>query len=225
MHDTSVGESPPTWMPPLWEDRWQAGLALAEALGDLRPPSLLLALPRGGVAVAAAMAHALELPLATWCVRKVADPINPELAIGAVAPGDVTVWRNGGAAMRRQVAAQRGGWLQAQHRELRRRQRLFGDPEPACLQGLPLVVVDDGVATGMTLQAALISLRRCSPASLQLAVPVADGQVIDSLAPLVDGLTVLARVSNLEAVGLWYRHFEQLEDSEVLDLLTKARRC
>ena len=223
MHDTTVGESPPIWSPPLWEDRRQAGQALAAARADLRPPALLLALPRGGVAVAAAMAHCLGLPLATWCVRKVADPANPELAIGAVAPGGVTVWRNGGAARRREAAARQGGWLTAQVQELRRRGRVFGDPDPASLRGLPLVVVDDGVATGMTVRAALLSLRRCAPASLELAVPVADRLVLDCLAPLVDRATALAVVSQLEAVGLWYHHFEQLTDAEVLDLLAAVR--
>lgn len=222
--DTSVGESPPTLLPPLWDDRRQAGLALAGLLADLPPDTLLLALPRGGVAVAAAMAEQLALPLATWCVRKVADPANPELAIGAVAPGDVTVWRNGAAASRHEAAARRGGWLQAQRQELARRGELFGDPDPASLRGLPLVVVDDGVATGMTLQAALLSLRNCLPASLQLAVPVADRQVLARLAELVDRSTVLAAVFDLQAVGLWYRHFEQLTDAQVLELLAAARR-
>ncbi|QVL54144.1 MAG: phosphoribosyltransferase [Cyanobium sp. M30B3] len=224
MLDTSVGESPPILLPPLWDDRRQAGRALAARLRDLGPDTLLLALPRGGVAVAAVMADQLALPLATWCVRKVADPANPELAIGAVAPGDVTVWRNGASASRHEAAARRGGWLQAQRRELARRGELFGDPDPASLLGRPLVVVDDGVATGMTLQAALVSLRRCGPASLQLAVPVADRQVLAALAALVDRTTVLAAVADLQAVGLWYRHFEQLTDAEVLDLLAEARR-
>jgi len=85
--DTSVGESPPTLLPPLWNDRRQAGLALAGLLADLPPDTLLLALPRGGVAGGAALVEQLGLPLATWCVRKVADPANPELAIGAVARG------------------------------------------------------------------------------------------------------------------------------------------
>jgi len=79
------------------------------------------------------------------------------------------------------------------------------------------------VATGMTLRAALLSLRRCAPASLQLAVPVADGQVLASLAPLVNRVTVLAAVPQLEAVGIWYRHFEQLTDDEVLALLAAPR--
>jgi putative phosphoribosyl transferase len=222
--DTSVGESPSIWSPPLWDDRHQAGVALADELGDLRPGTVLLALPRGGVAVAAAMAAQLALPLATWCVRKVANPANPELAIGAVAPGGVTVWRNGGEASSHEAAARRGGWLQVQCQELERRRQLFGDPDPASLRGRPLVVVDDGVATGMTLRAALISLRPLGPASLQLAVPVADRQVLSTLAPLVERCTVLAAVSQLEAVGSWYRRFEQLCDAEVLALLAAARR-
>jgi len=219
MHDTSVGESPP-----LWDDRRQAGLALAAVRGDLRAPALVLALPRGGVAVAAAMAATLGLPMATWCVRKVADPANPELAIGAVGPGDVTLWREGMAGSRHEAAARSGGWLRAEQQELERRRWLFGDPEPAILRGLPLVVVDDGVATGMTLCAALDSLRRCGPASLELAVPVADRQVLASLAPLVNRITVLAAVADLEAVGVWYRSFDQLSDGEVLALLAAARR-
>jgi putative phosphoribosyl transferase len=221
--DTSVGESPPTSLPPLWDDRHQAGLALAARLHDLPPDTLLLALPRGGVAVAAAMAERLTLPLATWCVRKVADPTNPELAIGAVAPGEVVVWRNGAGASCHEAAARRGGWLEAQRQELARRAELFGDPDPSSLRGLPLVVVDDGVATGMTLQAALLSLRNCGPASLQLAVPVADRQVLPGLAALADRTTVLAAVAELQAVGLWYRHFEQLTDAQVLELLTAGR--
>jgi hypothetical protein len=115
------------------------------------------------------------------------------------------------------------GW-DAQRQELERRRQLFGDPDPASLRGRPLRVVDDGVATGMTLRAALISLRRWGPASLQLAVPVADRQVLSTLAPLVERCTVLAVVSQLEAVGSWYRCFEQLCDAEVLALLAAARR-
>lgn len=216
--DTSVGESPP-----LWTDRHGAGLALAAVRADLHPPALLLALPRGGVAVAAAMADQLGLPLATWSVRKVADPANPELAIGAVAPGGVVVWRDGAAGRDLGDQARRQGWLAAQQRELARRQVRFGDPSPERLRHRLLVVVDDGVATGMTLRAALLSLRRLEPASLQLAVPVADRQALAGLAPLLDRITVLAAVPELVAVGQWYERFEQLSDAQVLDLLAPRR--
>ncbi len=212
--------------PPLWADRHEAGLELARACGRLRNPVLpvtLVALPRGGVPVAAAMAAELGCELATWSVRKVADPAFPEVAIGAVAPGGVAVWRDGGAARRHEHAARSRGWLEEQEAELERRQRLFGDPPPEQLRGRHLVVVDDGIATGMTVEAALLSLRRLEPSRLELAVPVADRGVADWLASLVDRLTVLAPVHDLTAVGLWYRRFEQLSDAQVIDQLARLR--
>lgn len=213
--------------PPLWADRHQAGLELARACGSLHQPMLpvtLVALPRGGVPVAAAMAAELGCALVTWSVRKVADPAIPEVAIGAVAPGGVAVWRDGGAARRHESAARSRGWLAEQEEELERRQQLFGDPSPAQLCGRHLVVVDDGIATGMTVEAALLSLRRLQPARLELAVPVVDRRVAAGLARLVDRLTVLAPVDDLTAVGVWYSRFEQLRDDQVLEQLARLRR-
>jgi putative phosphoribosyl transferase len=210
--------------PPLWRNRHQAGLALAEACVDrldMGPDSLLLALPRGGVAVAAAMASRLNLPLATWSVRKIADPAWPELAIGAVAGRGVVVWRHGEAALWRAQAAQRQGWLGDQQRELERRRLLFGDPGDDQLHQRHLIVVDDGVATGMTVKAALLSLRSLEPASLTLAVPVVDRDLVPELQPLVNHLVALALVDDLTAVGLWYEQFEQLGDGQVLALLSQ----
>lgn len=217
------------YQPPLWLNREAAGADLAcrfHAWGHPGEMTLLLALPRGGVPVAAEMARRLHWQLATWSVRKVADPSWPELAIGAVAAGGVVVWRDGGqqGAQAREGMARRQGWLQREERELARRQALFGDPNPAQLEGRHLVVVDDGIATGMTVQAALLSLQRAHPASLTLAVPVVDRDVVDSLAALVDQLVALAIVDDLQAVGLWYRNFEQLSDAEVLDLLNSTER-
>jgi putative phosphoribosyl transferase len=212
--------------PPLWLDRHQAGCALAACCCLGQSPAarrglaspLLLALPRGGVAVAAPMARRLGMPLATWSVRKVADPADPEVAIGAVAPGGVILWRPGAGP----PAAVRQGWLAAEQRELERRRRCFADPDPGSLRGRRLLVVDDGIATGMTLEAALLSLRRLGPAGLELAVPVADRRLLAHLRPLVDRATVLAVVDGLQAVGPWYRHFPQLSDGEVLELLAAA---
>ncbi len=214
-----------TFRHPLWTDRHQAGLALAEVFADrqgLSRDTTLLALPRGGVAVAAAMAARLALPLATWSVRKVADPAQPELAIGAVAAGGVTVWRDGQGATLRATTATRHGWLRAQEQELRRRQQLFGDPPGEQLHGRHLIVVDDGIATGMTVKAALLSLRQLQPASLALGVPVVDRQVAAELGRLVDRLEALAVVDHLQAVGMWFEHFEQLRDEKVLALLHPA---
>lgn len=210
--------------PPLWITREEAGAELAarfHSWGMPREQTLLLALPRGGVPVAAAMARRLHWPLATWSVRKVADPSWPELAIGAVAAGGVVVWRDGRnqGAYAGEGLARRQGWLEKEERELARRQALFGDPPPEQLQDRHLVVVDDGIATGMTVRAALLSLQRCRPASLTLAVPVVDRDVVADLDPLVDRLEALAVVDDLRAVGLWYRDFGQLSDGEVLELL------
>jgi putative phosphoribosyl transferase len=216
-------------VPPLWRNRSEAGAQLAKrfapATDSTAVNTLLLALPRGGVPVAAAMAHHLGYPLATWSVRKVADPAWPELAIGAVAAGGVVVWRDGGegGAQEREQRARRLGWLQTEERELARRQALFGDPAPEWLRDRHLVVVDDGIATGMTVRAALLSLRQQGPASLTLAVPVVDREVAQALHPLVDRLEALAEVEDLRAVGLWYGEFAQMGDEEVLDILRNAR--
>jgi putative phosphoribosyl transferase len=211
-------------LPPLWSTRQDAGSQLAARF--LRWPhpkgeTLLLALPRGGVPVAAEMARKLGWPLATWCVRKVANPTWPELAIGAVAAGGVVVWRDGGqrGAQDREALARKQGWLQREERELARRQALFQDPEPAELLAHHLVVVDDGIATGMTVRAALLSLRQFRPSSITLAVPVVDREVVKDLEPLVNRLEALAVVDDLRSVGLWYRDFAQLSDRQVLDLL------
>ncbi|MEB3334742.1 MAG: phosphoribosyltransferase family protein [Cyanobacteriota bacterium] len=213
--------------PPLWRDRTEAGNALArrfQSWPQSQGATLLLALPRGGVPVAAAMARLLGWPLATWSVRKVADPSWPELAIGAIAAGGGGVWREGMgvSAREREQRARDQGWLRREELELGRRQALFGDPSPESLRRRHLVVVDDGIATGMTVRAALLSLRECDPASLALAVPVVDEQVVGELEPLVDRLEALAVVRDLRAVGLWYADFGQLGDQQVLDLLRRG---
>jgi len=214
--------------PPLWTTRGEAGAQLATRFLDWDKPreqTLLLALPRGGVPVAAEMARKLGWPLATWSVRKVADPTWPELAIGAVAAGGVVVWRDGGhqGARERERLAREQGWLQMEERELARRQALFGDPDHANLNYRHLVVVDDGIATGMTVRAALLSVRQFHPFSLTLAVPVVDREVVKDLEPLVDRLEALAVVADLRAVGLWYRDFDQLSDAQVLEMLRIER--
>ncbi len=207
--------------PPRWSNRHQAGLELAERLktSAWRDDSTVIGVPRGGVPVAVVIGRQLGLPVATWSVRKVADPLQPELAIGAISGGHVAVWRNGQAALRRQEQALSQGWLQLQERELERRRRLFGDPTPEQLRNRHLIVVDDGIATGMTVRAALLSLRKAEPRSITLAIPVADCTVANQLRPLVDQLEILVLVEELQSVGMWYETFNQLGDQEVLDLL------
>lgn len=217
-------------MPPsrrLWRDRRDAGQGLARRFLDCRhagATTSLVALPRGGVPVAVAMAELLDLPLFTWAVRKLAQPWAPELAIGAVAPGDVVLWADQpGGPGGEQVDGRCDELVEMERQELSRRQSLFGDPDPILLSGRHLIVVDDGIATGMTTRAALVSLRRWSPASLSLGVPVLDRSLLPLLQPLVERLEVLQVVDHLRSVGEWYEHFEQLEDAEVLALLKRVR--
>jgi putative phosphoribosyl transferase len=209
--------------PPLWRDRTAAGRELAERWADLkgRKDTLLIALPRGGVAVAAAMADGLGLPLATWAVRKITDPSWPEVAIGAIAPGGVVLWDRPSLRRLGLSPQQQARLVADQRRELERRQRLFGDPGAPELRDRPLLVVDDGVATGLTVRAALASLRQGQPRRLVLAVPVIDGVVATSLEPALDGLVALARVRGLRSVGGCYRHFDQVGDVTVLALLAQ----
>jgi len=211
--------------PPLWRDRQQAGEALAEVLQAWRgaPSAVVIGLPRGGVVVAAAVAEALQLPLASWAVRKLAHPQAPELAVGAIAPGGVLLWEEPylhqlhlDPPLRRELVA-------TQDRELHRRQRLYGDPAAASLQGHTLLVVDDGIATGLTVRAALQSLRQTRPARLVLAVPVLDQRLLERLTPLVDQLVALAAVPSIQAVGTWYEHFQPVPDAQVLALLATGR--
>ena len=206
---------------PLWPDRAAAGRALAQRLTAWRhrPDALVLGLPRGGVVVAAEVARALGLSLASWAVRKLAHPRAPELALGAVAPGGVLIWDEAIAASQGLTPALRQRIVAEQSRELERRQRLYGDPEPAALRDRPLLVVDDGVATGLTVRAALQSLRQVRPSCLVLAVPVIDRNVASQLRRDLDQLVALAEVDDLWAVGAWYERFAPVEDEQVLELL------
>jgi putative phosphoribosyl transferase len=211
---------------PYWSDRTAAGLELAVRLEPFRShadATVLVALPRGGVAVAAPMAHQLQLPLTTWAVRKLALPTNPEFAIGAMAPGDVVLWDPSSSRGLLHYPDLRRSILERESRELRRRQQLFGDAPPELLSDRQLIVVDDGIATGLTVRAALVSLRQLHPKRLILAVPVAANRVLHELRELVDELVVLAPVDDLIAVGCHYFRFEQLSDNDVLTLLAACR--
>jgi putative phosphoribosyl transferase len=206
----------------LWKDRRAAGLQLAERLGPWAQQGLtttVIGLPRGGVAVAAAVAEQLQLPLASCSVRKLALPTAPEYALGALAGQGVVVWNPTPWGSARLSEGQRRALVDAARPELERRRQRFADPEPGTLRGRRLIVVDDGIATGMTVLAALQALRRCEPAELVLAVPVLDQRLVSQLSPLVDALIAVAIVSGLRAVGDYYDDFSQVSDSMVEQLL------
>jgi len=209
-----------------WNDRRAAGLALAARLRALLPHpagSVVVALPRGGVVVAAEVARALQLPLTTWSVRKLALPTQPEIALGALAPGGVILWDPHTAWMFEEHPVLRDQVIEREGKELERRRRLYGDADPSELRGRPLIVVDDGIATGLSVRAALISLQQLGPAHLVLAVPVAARQSLPALRELVDDLVLLAAPDDLVAVGLHYGRFDQVDDAQVLELLRQVR--
>lgn len=208
--------------PVLWQNRANAGQALATLLSAWRDQgdrTTVIGLPRGGVVVAAAVAQQLHLPLASWAVRKLALPANPEFAIGAIAAGNVVVWNPvAEPSLTPQLRAQliTHAWP-----ELVARQERFNQPAAEALRGRTLIVVDDGVATGMTVRAALIALRQCHPAQLVLAVPVMDRDLLPELGNLVEDLIVVRVVDQLQAVGRYYADFDQVSDSEVCALLER----
>lgn len=212
-------------MEKVFEDRVDAGRQLGARLSrmNLQDP-VVLALPRGGVPVAAEVARALHAPLDLVLVRKIGAPSQPELAIAAVADGaepaleiDESTLAASGAS-REYVARQVGAHLQ----EIERRRRLYLQGRaPLDLEGRTAVLVDDGIATGTTARAAIQALRWRHPRRIVLAVPVAPAEELPALASLVDELVCLSQPSYFRAVGAHYRDFEQTTDDEVRDLMSQ----
>ena len=208
-----------------FHDRTHAGQLLAERLASYagQPDLLVLALPRGGVPVAHQIARALHAPLDVWVVRKLGAPQQPELAIGAIAPGGIQVLASSLIRELRippdeltQIAAREGA-------ELDRRLAAYrGNRPPVDVRGKTVLLVDDGLATGASMRAAIASLRPLEPVRIVVAVPVADSGVCTRLAHEADEVVCLYTPPRLAAVGQWYQNFSQTTDEEVRALLTGA---
>lgn len=214
-------------MASLFTDRADAGRQLARRLARvlLPPPVVVLALPRGGVPIGAEVARALAAPLDLLLVRKIGAPWQRELAVAAVVEGDGPEVVVDDEMLAASGADER--WVQDQSRaawrEIERRRALYlkGRSRPA-LAGATVVVVDDGIATGTTVRAALRGLRRSRAGRLVLAVPVAPADTVDRLRPEVDELVCLAMPDPFQAVGRHYRDFHQVDDAEVMAALDAA---
>lgn len=212
-----------------YDDRVAAGDALAGQLTHYagRNDVVVLGLPRGGVPVAARVADALRAPLDVLVVRKLGLPRQPELAMGAIAgvDGDIEVVRNARVIARAGVDdATFAAALEAETRVLRSRERRYRGDRPACpVADRTVLVVDDGLATGATMRAAVTALRQRGPARIVAAVPIAAATVRDALRGETDEVVCPWTPAGFSAVGEGYRDFRAITDEEVQDLLSAAR--
>jgi len=204
-------------------NRTEAGVRLADALEKYKKSdTVVLALPRGGVPVAAEIAARLKAPLDLVLVRKIGVPFQRELAMGAVVDGDTPiVVRN--ESVIREADVSESEFRAACKREMaeieRRRQAYLGGRSPVEVSGRVAIVVDDGIATGATTRAALRAVRARHPKTLILAVPVAPTSTLPSLKGEVDELVCLEAHEPFGAIGFFYNDFRQLEDQDVIAIL------
>jgi predicted phosphoribosyltransferase len=210
-----------------YRDRRDAGRRLADRLFTLagRGDVVVLALPRGGVPVGHEVARALGAPLDVFLVRKLGVPGREELAMGAIASGGVRVINTDvvralgiAPAVIDQVAAE-------EERELARREWEYRDDRPPPdVSGRVVILVDDGLATGSTMRAAVLAVRERAPAAVIVAVPVGAAETCSAMKDVADDVVCLQAPEQFAAVGLWYEDFSQTRDEEVRELLTNATR-
>jgi putative phosphoribosyl transferase len=207
-------------------DRIDVGKRLASVLKDFPDKNgIVLAIPRGGVVVGFEIAKALNLPLDVIIPRKIGAPQNPELAIGAVAEDGTTILDNQLikylAVSREYVTIE----TQCQKQEIRRRFKLYRqDTSYPDLKGLDVIVVDDGIATGSTMKAALASVKNRGAASITVAVPVGPPSTIKELEKMADHVVCIHTPEFFQAIGEFYKDFNQTSDEEVIGLLLENKR-
>lgn len=206
-------------------DRWAAGRVLAESLRAYagRPDVLVLGLPRGGVPVAFEVARELGVRFDIFLVRKLGAPGQEELAMGAIASGGVVVIND------EVVDALRISWdlveteIARERMELTRRELLYrGGRKPPEVGGQIVILVDDGLATGSTMRAAVRALRRKQPASIIVAVPTAARSTCEEFLTIADDCVCTITPDPFQAVGLWYDDFDQISDQQVCDLVAQS---
>jgi predicted phosphoribosyltransferase len=208
-----------------YRDRRHAGRELASKLLEYadRPDVTVLALPRGGVPVAYEVATALRAPLDVFIVRKLGVPGHEEYAMGAIATGGVRVLDERVVRTARVTRAELDAVTAAEQRELERRERQYrGDRPPPDVTGRTVILVDDGLATGATMRAAVTALREEGAARVVVAVPIAPPETCDAFRDVVDDIVCARTPEPFYAVGLWYDDFSQTTDEEVHELLQGA---
>lgn len=203
-------------------DRRHAGAELASRLGHLKDRSdvVVLALPRGGVPVAHEVARALDAPLDVFLVRKLGVPAHRELAMGAIASGGVRVLNDDVVAWYRIPESVIDAVAREEQAELERREREYRDGRtPVELRDRIVLLIDDGLATGSTMRAAVQAVRAHAPSRIVVAVPVGSPDTCREFADIADEIVCARAPEHFSAVGEWYRDFSQTSDAEVRELL------
>ncbi|HYF04559.1 MAG TPA: phosphoribosyltransferase [Patescibacteria group bacterium] len=209
-----------------FKDRSDAGKQLAQSLENLRGrDSRVLALPRGGVPVAVEIAKFLHIPMDIFVARKLGAPHNPEFGVGAIAEGGVIVFDNSTLRSLGLTQVDMQDIITEEFAEMERRIALYrGNRHNLQIGNKTVILVDDGLATGITALAAIRSLKLSKPKEIILAVPVCAQDSADNLRQEGITITCLHAPHNFMAVGLWYKNFAQTTDQEVLDILTRANK-
>ncbi len=212
----------------MYKDRQDAGETLARALSDLSlPDPVVFALPRGGLPVAVPVARALDAPLDLILVRKIGVPTQPEVAAGAIVDGppEHVYYNERVLNVANLTEADLQSTVERKRGELAdRRQTYLQGRDPLPVRDRTAIVVDDGIATGATVRAALMALRDRGPAQVVLAVPVAPPDTLEALRPLVDRVVCPETPSFFRAVGLHYQTFDQVSDEEVTRIMHDAMK-
>ncbi|GGI93541.1 phosphoribosyltransferase [Legionella impletisoli] len=209
-----------------YHDRLNAGKFLAKELSRYKnhPDGIIFALPRGGVPVAYEIATELSLPLDVFLVRKLGVPGHRELAMGAIASGEIAFFNQSIISDLNISQEAIDEVIKAESSELKRREEAYrGDKPFPDLTNKTVILVDDGIATGATVRAAIEALRVHKPSRIVLAVPVAPRSTLYELDAEVDEIVCPLAPVNFYAVGIWYEQFPQTSDDEVRDFLSKAR--
>ncbi|MBD2678597.1 MULTISPECIES: phosphoribosyltransferase [Nostoc] len=213
----------------MWQkfrNRTEAGKLLAAQLTEYanRSDVLVLGLPRGGLPVAFEVAKVLDAPLDVCLVRKLGVPGHKELAMGAIATGGVRVLNENVVDWLRIPQATIDEVAAIEMRELERRNQIYRGNRPLPkVKNHTIILVDDGIATGATIRAAIATLKKQQPRQLVVAVPVAGVATCQELQAEVDRVVCMMMPEDLYAIGLWYENFEQTTDAEVCELLTRQK--
>ena len=209
-----------------FQNRTEAGQVLASLLtqyGD-RNDVLVLGLPRGGVPVAFEIASTLQAPLDIFLVRKLGVPGHEELAMGAIASGDVRVLNQDVVEMEHVSDTALEQVTQREQQELQRREHLYrGDRPILPITDRTVILVDDGLATGATMRAAVLAVQQHEPKEIVVAVPVGARQAYEQISPQVDAIICAVMPERFGSVGAWYEEFPQTSDREVCDLLQRSQ--